>query len=88
MSAGGSALDGQAPVMSALIDAVASGHSQAASVGHVARQPVGIELLLVESHALEVVPLLAALEQQRGQPLAHVRAAVLADGCQRRHARD
>src|SRR5262245_16870195 len=52
-------------------------------VGHVARLPVGIELLLVGADALKVVPLLAAAKDQGRQPLAPMSAAMFAHRGQR-----
>src|SRR5207237_5422554 len=51
----------------------------------IAGHPVGIEFLLVEADPLEVVPRLATPEEQRRQPLASVRVAMLADRRERRH---
>src|SRR5439155_19248185 len=56
-------------------------------IGHVARHPLGIELLLVEPQPLKVVPVLAVLEEQVRQALARVRAVKLAHARQRRHAK-
>src|SRR5205814_152383 len=71
-------------------DAIPSAGDQRADVGdrdrpfprvlirHIARHPFRVELLLVEPQPLEVVPLLAALEEQAREPFARMRAALLA----------
>src|SRR6185295_9518725 len=55
-------------------------------IGHVSRHPLGIELLLVETHTLKVVPMITAAKKNPGQTLAKPRTTVLADRRQRRHS--
>src|SRR6476620_7793301 len=55
-----------------------------ARVGHVTWHPFRIELLLVEAHSLEVVPVLTPPKEKPGELLAHSSAGVFANRRERR----